>query len=193
MKNILAIMEEYGLAIQEDKKKEFEKAVLENYKTVGEVEKKDEKITSLEDKITATEDALKKFEGVDADALKKQITDLQDDLANKDADYHAKLSERDFRDLLREGISSAKGKNPKAIAALLDTEALMTSKNQKEDLQAAIKVLTEAEDSKMLFGEPEAQVVGTGNVIGRVGKTNGGTEDAQMRAAMGLPPIKEGE
>ena len=33
MKNIFEIMKEYGLEVPEDKKKDFEKAVLENYKT----------------------------------------------------------------------------------------------------------------------------------------------------------------
>ncbi len=34
MKNIFEIMKEYGLEVPEDKKKDFEKAVLENYKTM---------------------------------------------------------------------------------------------------------------------------------------------------------------
>ena len=35
MKNIFEIMKEFGLEIPEDKTKEFEKQVLENYKTVS--------------------------------------------------------------------------------------------------------------------------------------------------------------
>ena len=34
MKNIFEIMKEYGLEVPAEKQKEFEKAVLENYKTV---------------------------------------------------------------------------------------------------------------------------------------------------------------
>ena len=68
-------------------------------------------------------------------------------------------------------IASAKGVNAKAITALLDVETLKASKNQKEDIAAALKALTEAEDSKMLFGAPEPNPVGTGNLIGQVHKT----------------------
>ena len=37
MKNIFEIMKDYGLEVPEDKKKDFEKAVLENYKTAAEL------------------------------------------------------------------------------------------------------------------------------------------------------------
>ena len=46
------------------------------------------------------------------------------------------------------------------------------SKNQKEDIAAAIKTLTEAEDSKMLFGEPEPKPAGKVDLIGGVKKTS---------------------
>ena len=61
--------------------------------------------------------------------------------------------------------------------ALLDVNALKASRNQKEDIAAALKTLTEAEDSKMLFGEPEPNPVGTGNLIGQVHKTTGQSTD----------------
>ena len=44
----------------------------------------------------------------------------------------------------------------------------MQSKNQKEDIAAAIKTLTEAEDSKMLFGDA-VEIAGKGNPIGDIG------------------------
>ena len=79
------------------------------------------------------------------------------------------MAKRDFDDLIKDAITSAHGKNAKAITALLDVDTLMQSKNQKEDVAAAIKKLTEAEDSKMLFGEPEPQARGGGNPIGDIG------------------------
>ena len=80
--------------------------------------------------------------------------------------------------------------NAKAIRALLDVDTLKASKNQKDDVAAAVKALAEAEDSKMLFGIAD-EPADTGNVIGTVTKNSGGAEDAAMRAAMGLPPAKE--
>ena len=124
--------------------------------------------------------------------LNQRIKDLETEKANIQRDYDAKIADRDFNDLVKESIAAVKGKNPKAITALLDVETLKASKNQREDIAAALKALTEAEDSKMLFGAPEPNPVGTGNLIGQV-RTGGGSnaDDAAMRAAMGLPPASE--
>lgn len=176
MKNILEILKEFGLEVPEDKKKDFEKSVLENYKTVkdyevqtGKVEKLEGDIETYKGTVETLEGDLKKFDGVDVTELQGKITTLETDLKNKDAEYQNKIADRDFNDILKSSISDAKGKNVKAIQALLDVETLKASKNQKDDILAAIKALTEAEDSKMLFGEPDATPEGTFTPIGNVG------------------------
>lgn len=197
MKNIFDLMKEYGLEIPEDKKKDFEKAVLENYKTVKDYEAQKEKLEAAEQKASASEgtingmkEDLKKFEGVDVTGLQQKITDLETDLQTKETEYQQKIADRDFDELLSAQINGAKGMNAKAIRALLDVDTLKASKNQKDDVAAAVKALAEAEDSKMLFGIVD-EPADTGNVIGTVTKNSGGAEDAAMRAAMGLPPAKE--
>ena len=190
MKNIFEIMKDYGLEVPEDKKKDFEKAVLENYKTAADYEKQTDKVTNLTEQLNETKEAMKKFEGVDPEDLKNQIADLNQKLTDKDTEYQTKLADRDFQDNVKGVIAKYKGKNEKAIMALLDVDTLKASKNQNEDLEKAVKALTEADDSKMLFGEAEAQVTGRGNPIGTF--TNGGGGDvptAQLRSIMGLPPL----
>ena len=61
-------------------------------------------------------------------------------------------------------------------------DTLKESKNQKEDIAAAIKALTEADDSKMLFGEPDPKPAGTGNLIGQVKKTDSSQTDTLKSA-----------
>ena len=94
---------------------------------------------------------LKAFDGVDVEALRGEVETLKKDMATKDSDLQSQLADRDFQALLTAGLTEAKGKNPKAIAALLDVDALKASKNQKEDTAAAIKAL--AESDAYLFGE----------------------------------------
>lgn len=134
---------------------------------------------------------LEEFKDVDVSGMKTKIANLENDLQTKETEYTQKIADRDFQDMLKESIATAKGKNAKAITALLDIDALKVSKNQKEDVAAALKILAEAEDSKMLFGEIET-VIGEGNPIGTVTRNNGGnTPTAEMRAIMGLPPISK--
>lgn len=132
---------------------------------------------------------LEEFKDADVSGMKQKIADLEQDIKEKDENHQKEIADRDFNDILREAITSANGKNAKAITALLDIDTLKASKNQKEDITAALKALTEAEDSKMLFGEPEPNVLGKGDPIGSVTKTGNQDSDAAMRAAMGLPPV----
>lgn len=191
MKNIFEIIKEYGLEVEEDKKKDFEKAVLENYKTVSDYETQSEKLKTAEGKVTTLTENLDKFKDVDVEELNQTIAGFKTDLANKDQELKDKIADRDFNDLLKDSIASVKGRNAKAITALLDLDELKASKNQKEDIAAALKTLSEAEDSRMLFGEPEPNVLGKGNPIGTVTKGGNADGDAAMRAAMGLPPATE--
>lgn len=150
-----------------------------------------EKTATQEKTISGLKNDLGEFKDVDVSGLQKKITDLENDIKTKDAAHRQEISDRDFNDLLKESIAAVNGKNAKAITALLDVDTLKASKNQKEDIYAALKALTEKEDSKMLFVEPDPNPVGTGNLIGQVRKNAPSADDAAMRAAMGLPPVGE--
>ena len=190
MKNFEQILSDAGVELTDEQKTTISKEMGENYKTVADWQKQHDKVQTLETTLRDTQEKLKAFDGVDAEALNGEIAKLKGDLEKKDKDYQAQIADRDFQDMLKEAIASANGRNAKAITALLDVDALKASKNQKEDIAAALKALAEAEDSKMLFGEPEPDVIGGGNPIGTVTKSGSqtGATDA-MRSIMGLPPV----
>lgn len=130
-----------------------------------------EKVKTHEGTIEGLKKDLEEFKDADVSGMKQKIEDLEKDIKAKEADYQQQIADRDFNDVLKESINAAHGKNVKAIKALLDVETLKASKNQKEDVAAAIKALSEAEDSKMLFGEAEPNPTGKGDPIGGVGGT----------------------
>lgn len=178
MKNILTILKELGIEVPKDKEESLNSAVSENYKPVADYDKQKEKLDAANETIKANDTAIKDlqtkldgFKDVDVSGLNQRITDLETEKANIQKDYDAKIADRDFNDLVKESIAAFKGKNAKAITALLDVDTLKASKNQKEDIAAALKALTEKEDSKMLFGEPDPNPAGTGNLIGQVQKS----------------------
>ena len=190
MKNFEQILSDAGVELTDEQKTTISKEMGENYKTVADWQKQHDKVQTLETTLKDTQEKLKAFDGVDAEALNGEIAKLKGDLEQRDKDYQAQIADRDFQDMLKEAIASANGRNAKAITALLDVDALKASKNQKEDIAAALKALAEAEDSKMLFGELEPDVIGGGNPIGTVTKSGSqtGATDA-MRSIMGLPPV----
>lgn len=195
MKNIEEIIKEAGIEATAEQLTAITSAVKENYRTVADYDKQKEKLTASEDKVKTLTASLDKFKDVDPEALSAEIARLKDDIAKKDADFAQQLSDRDFEDLIKGAIADAKGKNTKAIRALLDIDTLKASKNQKDDIAAAIKELTEAEDSAMLFGSAEPDepgAVGKLDAIGKVGAGGaGGDFEKSLRAAMGLPEAKK--
>lgn len=96
MDNIFDILTEYGVEIPADKKKDFEKAVLENYKTVSEV-------TNLQSKL----DTLQKQYDEEIKKRDDDLSSLQEQLKNADVDA-TKVKE------LNDKIASMKEENEKA-------------------------------------------------------------------------------
>ena len=134
----------------------------------------------IKEQLKTTQDGLKAFEGVDVAQLQGEITKLQGQLAGKDTEWQGKLDALAFDTKVKDAIAAAKGKNAKAITALLDMDNLRSSKNQDADLKAALEALQKAEDSGFLFGDdqgappPFAGGTGTGGNPPGAGEFNFG-------------------
>ena len=156
MKNIHTILSDLGITVPEDKIADLNKEVAANYKTIAEHGK-------VADKLKAAEDALKGFEGIDPKDLKSKLDEANQKLKDMEEKHRAEAAEREFTEELTAAIKAAKGKNPKAITALLDTEALKASKNREKDIKAALEAVKG--ESDYLFdaddgGTPPAKFTG---------------------------------
>ena len=98
----------------------------------------------------------------DYEDIKAQLTKFQRDQSFEEAakaweekynqaveSHKAEISRMVFEKVLHEGIAKAKGRNAKAITALLDVEALKESENQADAIEAALEDLKR--DSRYLF------------------------------------------
>ena len=112
MKNIYEILADYGIVVEEENRSEFEKQLFSSYKSAGEMEKKENKIHQLEAA-----------------------------LAEKDQLHAAELAQRDFSQMLHSAITGAKGRNQKAILALLDPEALKSAEDPEKATREALEQL----------------------------------------------------
>ena len=145
MKNIHTILSEIGVTIPEDKKADFDKAVAENYKTAAEFEKKVNRLTedlNAEKKRADTAvETLKGFEGKDFDAITRDRDKWKKDYEDTVAAHQKEQEDREFNSVLEAAITDAKGKNAKAIMALMDLDKLRSSKNQEKDIKAALDAM----------------------------------------------------
>ena len=129
---------------------------------------------SIKDQLQTAKDGLKAFEGVDVQQLQGEITKLQGQLTAKDTEWQGKIDDMKFDSKVKDAITGMKGKNHKAIAALLELETLKASKNQDADLKTALEALKK--DNGYLFEEaatppPYSPGAGTG---GNNGNDTGG-------------------
>mgnify|MGYP000996871895 CR=1 FL=1 len=177
-----------GLGLEQDV---IDKIMAENGKDIAAEKAKTTKAEGERDNYknqlaTATE-SLEKFKDVDPTAMQSEIDKLTQELKDKDAEYAAKEADRIFSDTLKEAIKSAGGRNEKSVMALLDMDALKTSKNQSEDIKKALETVKESD--AYLFGADEP----FSNAVGVTGGTGSGRDDnlSAIRAAMGLPAKKD--
>lgn len=145
MKNIHTILSEYGVTVPDDKKADFDKAIAANYKTVAEYDKQAGKLTAMTERAETAENTLKGFEGKDFDAITKDRDEWKQKHADLEKKHQEEADAREFTDELIEAIKAAKGKNPKAIMALLPIDDLKASKNRRKDIDAAIAKVKESD------------------------------------------------
>ena len=93
------------------------------------------------------------FKGVDVKDLQGQVAKLTKDLSDQAEAHKKQLADLAFDGVLKEAITAARGRNTKAIAALLDVDALKASKDQTADIKSALEALKK--DSGYLFDSEE--------------------------------------
>lgn len=128
MENILKILKDFGVEIPQEKEKDFEKKVFENYKTVSEVEKLQNKLTDAESRekslkeqydtdilkrdtdLKDLQEKLKAGEGNEATlkSLQEQLTTLQTTYNTEKTQYQEKLKQQEYDFLVRESANNLK-------------------------------------------------------------------------------------
>lgn len=117
---------------------------------------------NLKGQLKTAKEGLAAFKGVNVEDLQSKITALTGQLADKDKAWQEKLDGMAFDGRIKEAITAAKGRNAKAITALLDVETLRASKNQAEDIKAALEAVKK--ENGYLFDDdtPARYASGTG-------------------------------
>ena len=126
------------------------------------------------------------YKEMDIDAIRQSAADWQAkaEQARKDAD--ARVAAVQFDAKLDGAISKARGRNARAIKALLDVETLRSSKDQDKDIGAALDALQK--DSGYLFEPaetPPPYAAGTGSGAVKT-ETPEDQANAALRAVFGM-------
>ena len=152
-------------------------------KAKGELESIKEKLSTTEKELESTKklvterdtqlETLKNSSG-DVESLKKQIETLQNDNKAKDEAHAAEIKQLKIDAAVDTAISNAKGKNAKAIKALLDLEnAELADDGTVKGLSEQIEKLIKSDDSKFMFDTEKSKVTVKGATPGESGNDDG--------------------
>ena len=149
-------------------------------------------LKGVRDQLSTTQAQLKELQEMDPAKLQEEIGRLNETLTNQKAEFEKQIADRDFSDAVNSAITTAGGRSAKAIRPFLDEVALKASKNQKDDIAAAIAKVKE--ENAYLFndeagGDTEPiknPVAGTGSKAPK-----NVTDTNAVRRIMGLPEIKD--
>ena len=105
-------------------------------------------------------------QGADIDAVRKSAKEWEEKYNAAISESDQKIANMAFDHALESAIIGAKGKNAKAIRALLDVDTLKGSKNQEADIKTALEALKK--DNSYMFDDGDtppnyAGGTGTGN------------------------------
>lgn len=128
---------------------------------------KETELTTLQRQMTAANKQIEDFKDLNVEEIQKKVEDYKNDYEALETKAKQDLEEVKFNHNLELAIKDAKGKNVKAVKALLDIDSLKDSKNQEEDIKAALKA--QIEENDYLFEIPK-EPTGTGGSIGNTGK-----------------------
>lgn len=176
-----------GEAYTEDIDKKVSAEIAKGFVAKTDFNAKAEALKTLEAQLaeaTTTINELK-AKAPDVEAIQKAAEEWKQKAEDAKKEADAKIAEMELDTIIESSITASKGKNAKAIRALLDMDAIRKSKNRSEDIKKSLDALKE--ESGYLFEDesetPPPYAAGTGTQP-PAGKYP--SDIAAIRAAAGL-------
>lgn len=136
---------------------------------------------TIKEQLAAANRQIEEFKGMDIDGVKKAAEEWKAKAEQAEREASERIAEMEFNGTLKEAITAAKGRNAKAISALLDVPTLRDSENQAEDIKAALEALKQESGYLFETETPPPFSAGAGQH-----DMSGDPEMAAIRAAAGL-------
>ena len=156
----------------------------ENSRDIAAVKKDLGDYESINQQLSDANKAIDGFKSMDIEGVKRAADEWKKKAEATEKEAAEKIAAMQFESIIEREIIKAKGKDVKAVRAMLDTESLKASKNQEADVKAAVGQL--ADEKGYLFdvgSTPPPYAAGTGT---HVINSKYSPEENAIRAAAGL-------
>lgn len=142
-------------------------------------------IEGISGQLSQANEQIAGFKELNIEGVKQKAAEWEQKYNQAAQDSAREIEQLKFDFALDRELTKAQARNPKAVKALLDRDALKYDKGKIIGLEEQLETLKQAEDSKMLFGSaaPTVQFTTQSQSFQQM-------NDNDARAVMGLAPVK---
>ena len=183
--SLFELLAKHGIEVPEEKKQGLETEFSESYREAQEFKKLNTELEGIKGQLSQANEQIAGFKELDIEGVKQKAAEWEQKYNQAAENSAREIEQLKFDFALDRELTKAQARNPKAVKALLDRDALKYDKGKIIGLEEQLETLKKKEDSAFLFGSaaPTVQFTTQSQSFHQM-------NDNDARAVMGLAPVK---
>lgn len=183
--SLFELLAKHGIEVPEEKKQGLETEFSESYREAQELMELNTELEGVKGQLSQANEQIAGFKELDIEGVKQKAAEWEQKYNQAAQDSAREIEQLKFDFALDKELTKAQARNPKAVKALLDRDALKYDKGKIIGLEEQLETLKKNEDSAFLFGSaaPTVQFTTQSQSFQQM-------NDNDARAVMGLAPVK---
>ena len=183
--SLFELLAKHGIEVPEEKKQGLESEFSESYREAQEFKELNTELEGIKGQLSQANEQIAGFKELDIEGVKQKAAEWEQKYNQAAENSAREIEQLKFDFALDKELTKAQARNPKAVKALLDRDALKYDKGKIIGLEEQLETLKKGEDSAFLFGSaaPTVQFTTQSQSFHQM-------NDNDARAVMGLAPVK---
>lgn len=183
--SLFELLAKHGIEVPEEKKQGLESEFSESYREAQEFKELNTELEGIKGQLSQANEQIAGFKELDIEGVKQKAAEWEQKYNQAAENSAREIEQLKFDFALDRELTKAQARNPKAVKALLDRDALKYDKGKIIGLEEQLETLKKGEDSAFLFGSaaPTVQFTTQSQSFHQM-------NDNDARAVMGLAPVK---
>lgn len=183
--SLFELLAKHGIEVPEEKKQGLETEFSESYREAQELMELNTELEGVKGQLSQANEQIAGFKELDIEGVKQKAAEWEQKYNQAAENSAREIEQLKFDFALDKELTKAQARNPKAVKALLDRDALKYDKGKIIGLEEQLETLKKKEDSAFLFGSAAPMVQFTTQ-----SQSFQQMNDNDARAVMGLAPVK---
>lgn len=183
--SLFKLLAKHGIEVPEEKKQGLETEFSESYREAQEFKELNTELEGIKGQLSQANEQIAGFKELDIEGVKQKAAEWEQKYNQAAENSAREIEQLKFDFALDRELTKAQARNPKAVKALLDRDALKYDKGKIIGLEEQLETLKKKEDSAFLFGSaaPTVQFTTQSQSFQQM-------NDNDARAVMGLKPVE---